>query len=504
MKKLSHQLTALLLAFSVGLICFGIYSNYCLIRTASEVSASEAKARVNGDIYNRIVLTKDLLADVLPPPAYLIESYLMALRLSDSTEKSEQEEFMRQINRLHKEFNDSFDHWNKDLPNGQLKTSFINSAAAGKRFYDILENQLIPAVTAGNNTLAKEIAQKSLLEKYNAQRAEIDKVVTHANEASDETKKELSQTIAETHEEVSAKIATSIRESILAIAIVMIGCGLAGFWIAARIARSIRRTALMMEDIAAPLAEASQDVSAASMSLAEGANEQASALEETSASLEEMSSMAKNNEDQTQKCQHWMSVASDVVAKVDRLLRETGHAITEINRSSEATSKIIKTIDEIAFQTNILALNAAVEAARAGEAGLGFAVVADEVRNLALRSAQAAKETGELISTAEKAALHGNKLIVLTQEGFASNVEFYDKIRHAVDEIVSAGREQARGITQISTAMNQIERVTQSTADHAKKSANASEQLASQASRMESSVLELLELVGSKAEGSKN
>jgi len=111
-------LAALLLAFLVGMIAFGIYSNYCLIRTSSKISAAEAKARVNGDIYNRIVLTKDLLADVLPPPAYLIESYLMALRLIDSADKSGQEMLIGQIDRLHREFNASFNRWNKDLPKG--------------------------------------------------------------------------------------------------------------------------------------------------------------------------------------------------------------------------------------------------------------------------------------------------------------------------------------------------------------------------------------------------
>lgn len=498
MKKLSHQLTALLGAFFIGMIAFGIFSNLCLINTASKISAAEAKSRVNGDIYNSIVLTKDVLADVLPPPAYVIETYLLALRLSDTAEKTEQGKLIAQIQTLKGEFDNSYAHWNKDLPDGKLKESFLKSAEAGRRFNEIIEKDFIPAVRAGNAAVAKEITRTSLLQQYNNQRAEIDQVVVNATRKSDQTRQELDKIIAESHEEVSRQISASIWESIIGIIIVMAGCGLAGFWIAARITRSIRRTVLTMEDIAAPLAEASEEVSTASHSLATGAIEQASALEETAASLEEMTSTAKSNGEQAEKCQHWMGDAGTVVAKVDKLLKETSEAIAEINRSSEATSKIIKTIDEIAFQTNILALNAAVEAARAGEAGLGFAVVADEVRNLALRSAQAAKETSELIATAEKAAHQGKDLIVLTQEGFASNVEYSGKIKKAVDEIVAAGREQSRGISQISTSMNQIERVTQSTADHAKKSANASEQLAEQANRMESSVMELFELVGGK------
>ena len=147
--------------------------------------------------------------------------------------------------------------------------------------------------------------------------------------------------------------------------------------------RSVRRIAISLSSGAEQTTSAAAQVSSASQTLAQGASEQAASLEEISSSLEETASTSRNNAEQTEKCNGWMGKARVVVGQVDKLLNETAAAIQEINRSSEATSKVIKTIEEIAFQTNILALNAAVEAARAGEAGLGFAVVADEVRNLA-------------------------------------------------------------------------------------------------------------------------
>jgi len=189
-----------------------------------------------------------------------------------------------------------------------------------------------------------------------------------------------------------------------------------------------------------------------------------------------------------------------VVDDVDKLLNEAAAAIQEIMRSSDATGKVVKTIEEIAFQTNILALNAAVEAARAGHAGMGFAVVAEEVRNLAQRCAQAAKETNQLIQNATSAAKKGGVLTTSTQETFKRNVGISEKVRKAVDEISDSVNQQSQGISQITVAVRQIDKVTQGNAASTEETAAAAEQLHSQSKLMKVTVNELIELVGGRIE----
>jgi methyl-accepting chemotaxis protein len=265
--------------------------------------------------------------------------------------------------------------------------------------------------------------------------------------------------------------------------------------VSGRLVRQVRGIAASLAAGAKQTTAAAAQVSGSSQSLAEGASEQAASLEETSSSLEEMSSMSKRNAEQAEKCHDWMDAAKVVVEEVDRLLEETAVSIQEINLSSEATSKVVKTIEEIAFQTNILALNAAVEAARAGEAGMGFAVVADEVRNLAQRCAQAAKETGVLIESATTAARQGGQLTLSTQEAFKRNMVNLAKVGSGVGEIAAAVKEQSQGISQINTAVNQMDKVTQSNAANAEEGAAAAEELNAQAETMRHSVAELLHLV---------
>ncbi len=265
------------------------------------------------------------------------------------------------------------------------------------------------------------------------------------------------------------------------------------------IALPIGRVSTELDDVSRQVAAASLQVASASQHLAEGASEQASALEETSSSLEEMSTMTKQNADHSAEAKALMGEARKIVEKVDVQMKNMVTAIQDVTQSSEETGKIIKTIDEIAFQTNLLALNAAVEAARAGEAGAGFAVVADEVRNLAMRAAEAAKNTSSLIENTIATVKNSRDLTLETQGAFRENVKISDKVGQLIDEIAAASREQAQGIAQIGKAVAEMDKVIQQTAANAEESASASEEMNAQAQQMKNHVGMLVEIIEGKA-----
>jgi methyl-accepting chemotaxis protein len=233
---------------------------------------------------------------------------------------------------------------------------------------------------------------------------------------------------------------------------------------------------------------ASGQISSGAQSLAEGANEQASSLEEISSSLEEMSSMTKQNADNSNQAKLLATEARAAANEGDSSMKRMADAIRQIKTSSDNTAKIIKSIDDIAFQTNLLALNAAVEAARAGEAGKGFAVVAEEVRNLAMRSAEAAKNTANMIEESVKNADGGVKITEEVAKSLSQIVDRTGKVGDLIAEIAAASNEQAQGIEQVNTAVASMNQVTQSNAANSEESASASEELSSQASELASMV----------------
>jgi methyl-accepting chemotaxis protein len=251
------------------------------------------------------------------------------------------------------------------------------------------------------------------------------------------------------------------------------------------------------------VSSASGQVASSSQEFAQGASEQAASLEETSSALEEMSSMIRQNADHASEADQLMKETNQIVGQANESMGFLANSIKDISGASEETFKIIKTIDEIAFQTNLLALNAAVEAARAGEAGAGFAVVADEVRNLAMRAADAARNTSQLIEGIVKKIAGGSDLVTKTADAFADVNQNAAKAGDLVSEIAAASGEQAEGIQQVNKAVAQMDKVIQQNAANSEEIAAAAEELNRQASEMRQFVNDLIDTAGSLAEKHK-
>jgi methyl-accepting chemotaxis protein/methyl-accepting chemotaxis protein-1 (serine sensor receptor) len=272
-------------------------------------------------------------------------------------------------------------------------------------------------------------------------------------------------------------------------------------WITRQITSSLRRVIGELTEGSGQVASAAGQISSSSQSLAQGASEQAASLEETSASSEEINSMARKNAENSHSADGLVTQSQQKFAETNRSLETMVTAMCDIKASSDKVSKIIKVIDEIAFQTNILALNAAVEAARAGEAGMGFAVVADEVRNLAQRCAQAAKDTAELIEEAIVKSNDGKTKVDEVAAAIRAITQESAKVKTLVQEVSLGSQEQTRGIEQVAKALTQMEQVTQQSAANAEESAAAAEELTAQASTLMEVVRQLSAMVGSSGTG---
>ncbi len=246
----------------------------------------------------------------------------------------------------------------------------------------------------------------------------------------------------------------------------------------------------------------SVEISNGSQNLASGTSRQASSLEEISASLEEMNELTKNVADNSAQAKNLSEQSLNSVIEGEKSMQEMNVSMEDINKSSIETAKIIKTIDEIAFQTNLLALNAAVEAAHAGEAGKGFAVVAEEVKNLALRSAEAARSTAELIDTSTRNTDRGMKIVDEVTKSFVEIKHNFDKVNLIVNEISAASDEQSQGIDQINSGIVDLNNLTQKNAANAEEFSSAAEELNSQAAELKGMVDEF-DLSNKSSSGSR-
>ncbi len=347
-----------------------------------------------------------------------------------------------------------------------------------------VDQQAIDAFLRGENSSAFELMITVAPQKFDA-------LLQVVREHSEKVDVEMNAEAAA----AAARLRRLLSSTIVACA-VLVGALLAFGWrFRNQTTRQLLGIATSLSDAADQVSSAAAQVSSSSQSLAQGAGEQAASLEETSASLEEMSSMTKRNAEgalQAKKLSNETRTAADTGATE---MTEMKQAVDAIKLSSDSIAKIIKTIDEIAFQTNILALNAAVEAARAGEAGMGFAVVAEEVRNLAQRSAQSARETAAKIEDSVKKSDHGVRISEKVVKSLGEIIGKARRVDELVAEIATASQEQTQGIGQVNKAVSEMDKVTQSNAGNAEETAAAAEELSAQSIAMKEAVAELRRLM---------
>lgn len=322
--------------------------------------------------------------------------------------------------------------------------------------------------------------------------------------------KEKLQGLVDLNDEIAnASVETSITQtaatkklSIIGLVFGVIVASVLGFFMTKSINSALRGIIERLSSGSEQVNASSEQLSGSSQELAESSSEQAASLQQTTSSLEEMSSQIKQTAQNSHQAENAMNEARPLVESGVKSMRRMTEAMEEIKNSSSETSKIIKTIDDIAFQTNLLALNAAVEAARAGEAGKGFAVVAEEVRTLAQRSAEAARDTSELIQRSQSSSERGSSVALEVSENLKKIEESVSSVSTLVVEISAASKEQAEGIHQMNSVMSEMDHVVQSNASASEESASAAEELSSQAAELKFIVNELGALVGSAGNNS--
>jgi len=505
--RIRTRFILLLGLFVCGFALYGAWS----FKTLNEL-------KVNGPLYQRIVQSKDLVADILPPPAYIIESYLVSLQLNQAGEKAKQDKFIEQLKSLQNDYNQRHEFWSKAQLDPALQDQFLKQAhEPAQLFFNTVFTELVPAVQK-NDKEAANTAMDKIHRAYETHRKAIDQVVDLANKR------------AQSDEAGAVNAIESSVWLLVSILVLSVGASVGVAWMIIRsivtplhaavgVAKqfasgdlsadfnaqghseidelltalndmqdSLTRVVQQVRNGAESVATASAEIALGNHDLSARTESQAAALEEASASMEQLRSTVSQNADSANQANQVAQSATSVAIKGGEVTTQMVETMRDINDSSRRIADIIGVIDGIAFQTNILALNAAVEAARAGDQGRGFAVVASEVRNLAGRSAVAAKEIKSLIGDSVVSVEQGS---VLVDQARATMTEVVNSIHSVADimaKISMASSEQSLGVNQVGQSVAQMEQVTQQNVAMVEEMDAAATSLKSQAQDLVSTV----------------
>ena len=508
--KLGYRFAILIGLFAFGFVISGAWSFKTLDRL-----------KVNGPVYQRIVQGKDLIADILPPPEYIIESFLVSLQISTSGDPAEQEALIERLKQLKSDYDSRYDFWSKQELDKNISDIFMQQAhQPALEFYAMAFNALIPAVRKQDKEgMAAALAQ--MKSAYENHRKAIDQVVQLASKRNEEDEAAAKDSIASARWLLLLIITASLGGSAL-VAVAIVRGLLAELGsepsYAAQIARQIAsgdlRTPVVVRDndrqsllysiklMHGVLAQAvggiktaiesvgsgSHQIAASNMDLSSRTGHQASMLKQAAASMAELTGTIKQNAQSACHVSALANGAAEVAFKGGDVVSQMVDTMASINTSAKKIVDIIGIIDSIAFQTNILALNAAVEAARAGEQGRGFAVVAAEVRMLAQRSAAAAGEIKQLIGDSVNRVNAGARLADQAGTTMRDIVSGIQRVSTIINEMAAASAGQQAGIEQVNLAVGQMDEVTQQNAVMVEESAAAAKALREQADMLAEAV----------------